>query len=102
MKNLAAIASLLALLFAACQPRDPKLLSDPLVQCMEQLKSRASDLAPENSTPEELLPLRMLLALGTEGAMNLPHEHNSGAAGGEEYDKVLNECQEIVRSLPLR
>ncbi len=102
MKKSAVLAVALLSLCVGCEPNDPRLNSDPLVQCMAQLKAHAADLSPENSTPEQLQPLRMMLALGIAGAKNLAREHNSGAANDDNYNEFLHECQDLEESLGIR
>lgn len=93
---------LVIVLVSACQPDDPRLKSDPLVQCMAKLKAHAADLAPDKTPPEELQGLRMMLGLGIAGAKNLAREHNSGKGSDDKYNEFLHECQDLQESLGLR
>jgi lipase chaperone LimK len=97
-----AVAFLLLSSGIGCELDDPRLNSDPLVQCMVQLKAHAADLSPENTPPEQLQPLRIILALGTAGAKNLARQHNSDTAYDEKYNEFLHQCQDIQESLGLR
>ena len=96
------MAILVLVLISACQPDDPRLNSDPLVQCMAKLKTHTADLTPYGTPPEELRGLRMMLGLGTAGAKNLAREHNSGKASDDKYDEFLHQCQDVEESLGLR
>jgi hypothetical protein len=96
------LAVTLLSLFAGCEASDPRIASDPLVQCMTQLKAHAADLAPEKASPEELRPLRMMFALGTAGARRLARDHYAGTGNDQKYDEFLHECQDIEESLGIR
>ena len=102
MKKSAMLASALLSICTGCEPVDPRLNSDPLVQCVTQLKAHAADLSPEKSTPEQFQPLRMMLAMGRIGAMNLARQHNSGTGDDEKYNELLHQCQDIEESLGIR
>jgi hypothetical protein len=103
MKKSAVFASLLSLFTViGCTPEDPRLDSDPLVECIAQLKAHAADLSPEKTPPEQLQPLRIFLALGVAGAKNLARLHNSDTAYDYKYNEALNQCQDIEEGLGLR
>jgi hypothetical protein len=101
-KTVLAIAVLSLSLSAGCEPEDPHLNSDPLVQCMAQLKAHAADLSPENTPPEQLAPLRLILAMGAAGAKNLARLHNSNSAYDDKYNETLHQCQEVQEGLGIR